>query len=115
VKSVAVIIDVWCCLPVSLGLQVSDFGLSRLVSNNTPIIETRTYGESGRRAGQPEGHMQCRKQDAVCNCGGCGSSQVVHFASGVVASLCQESSHAGLVGLDATYPSAGPMSVLPCC
>jgi hypothetical protein len=29
----------WC------GLQVSDFGLSRLVSNNTPIIETRTYGK----------------------------------------------------------------------
>lgn len=27
-------------------MQVSDFGLSRLVSNNTPIIETRTYGES---------------------------------------------------------------------
>jgi len=25
-------------------LQVSDFGLSRLISNETPIIETRSYG-----------------------------------------------------------------------
>lgn len=48
-QSVAVVIDVWCCLRVSVRLQVSDFGLSRLVSNNTPIIETRTYGESNTR------------------------------------------------------------------
>lgn len=36
-----------CTLPsVPLFLQVSDFGLSRLVSNDTPIIETRTYGKA---------------------------------------------------------------------
>lgn len=30
-------------------LQVSDFGLSRLVSTETPVIETRTYGEGVTR------------------------------------------------------------------
>ncbi len=31
-------------LPLLLLLQVSDFGLSRLLTSEAPVIETRTYG-----------------------------------------------------------------------
>jgi hypothetical protein len=56
--------------------QVSDFGLSRLVSNEAPVIQTRTYGTVTHMPAELliEGHMSKAADVYRCAAGGRGGA-----------------------------------------